>query len=234
MTQEAIELEEELDQSFDHLTNPGKMYLLDTGAVINLYHQFGLSAFDKMLSTPESCYILPDQVVEELEHQYNQARYATLSEPQCKSFGVDLGTRKVPFELMTYLWTKIGMNELLREKVEVPEGAADRLRSYQSEGSGEKKNTRLGKGDIGLIILAEQMDNPDETTIIVSPDSDITDVLKAMPTTSNVIHLKETYADQSKSLEHAASVCDVIEFSQRFTLYPGVSNTIFRQGPGYQ
>lgn len=152
--------------------------ILDTGAITNLYHRFGETAFSPEHMGTNGLYVLTDQVMEELESQYQKRNFAVLSEEQCREFNTPNRTPRTPYQLLNLLYSRVGDGTLDRTPVSVDDDADLEIRTAMREGSAETGNTRIGKGDISLLALAKDL-SPGPV-YIVSPDSDLPNTLGAM------------------------------------------------------
>ncbi len=183
--------------------NPGNKVdgfaLFDTGAFINLYHQYGVEAILNLGKNENLIYSIPGQVLEELQEQYENRRFSVLSDEQCEEFGVRSRTPKVPYELINAIYELIGNDELMVEEVNITPERDQEIRAYMAAGNIESGNTRIGKGDIGLIALAQDLGD----SVIVSPDSDLPSTLGAAEL-PNVLYINESGYAEYAGLDSAA------------------------------
>ena len=174
-------LEEKVEDNNPFHGEEGVFILFDTCAFINLYYRYGLDFLSEETIGNGNCCVITSAVKRELEHQYETR--ACLSDDQCLIYNIPLRSKKVPFQLMTAIWQKLGEGKLLEEDVYVSE---EKYLSVQEAGrlGSPKRNYRTSPADVSLVCLAEHLQQ--EKTLIVSNDSDI-------PNTLSAIHLKQVY-----------------------------------------
>lgn len=129
--------------------------IFDTESIITAYNRKG-SAYFSMLDPDNAEYYLPAQVLSELDKQYHAKK-------------VENGRIMVPWDLLGAVYRAIEEKRVTVLYPEIGEIDRQKMRGELLKGSGNKRNSRLGEGDMAVVKAAMPM----ERAIVVSNDSDI-------------------------------------------------------------
>jgi hypothetical protein len=136
--------------------------LLDTQAFLEMFKTYGFDFFEKL---PQKTYITTYGVLNELENQQLSDRRG------------DDGKLICPGRLMGMIYELISQDRISVTEVEITEEQRAKAKELLIKGSGEQKNSRVGQGDLELLVAAEQ--RAPEKTVILTEDSDIHNIVLA-------------------------------------------------------
>ncbi|MCD6575659.1 MAG: hypothetical protein J7K73_00695 [Nanoarchaeota archaeon] len=154
------------------------VYLLDTQAIISLYHKGMLEHLNN------NSYLVPMEVVNELTQQQLNHRHG------------DDGRLLVPGQLIEQLWSLIGSGTIDLVNVGVSKEDIKNLEDALREHSA-KKNSRVGIGDAALLKLAYILSQQNKHVTIVSSDSDIEEILGGYHTQGVDVIPSEAYLQEA-------------------------------------
>jgi len=136
--------------------------LLDTQAFLEMFKTYGFDFFEKL---PQKTYTTTYGVLNELENQQLSDRRG------------DDGKLICPGRLIGKIYELIGQDKIRVREVEITEDQRAKAKELLIKGSGEQKNSRVGQGDLELIVAAEQI--APQQAVIITRDSDVQSILMA-------------------------------------------------------